>query len=85
MATSVHEDIASIFIGRHGLATELLPPAMQKRMVATGSQIVKGFCRDYQGSSKAPDTLFKYKQEDGNVIFSSTLEICFTETYAQLV
>lgn len=85
MPTSVHEDIASTFIGRHEVAAEVLPPATARRIFATGSQIIRGFRGEYQGSDKEPDVLFKYKQEDGNVIYTCTVEIGMAETYQELV
>jgi len=85
MPTSVHEDIASAFIGRHEVAAELLPPATAQRIVATGSQTISGFRGEYQGSDKEPDVLFKYEQENGNVMYTCTAEIGLAETYEELV
>ena len=85
MPTSVQQDIASAFIARHDVATEPLPPAIQRRMVATGNQTVNKFRGIYQGSEKEPDALFKYRQENGNFIFLCVVEIGFSETYEELV
>lgn len=47
MAASVHEDIASTFIGRHEVAAELLSPATAQQILETGAQTAGGFRGEY--------------------------------------
>jgi len=85
MPSGVHEIFASPFIVSYGLATQDLRHEIARQIDVVGSQRVGAFGGAYEGSKKEPDVLFKYAQQNDNVLYTAVVEIGFAETYEELI
>ncbi|MCJ1399646.1 hypothetical protein MMC11_002848 [Xylographa trunciseda] len=85
MPSGIHEVLASPFIGSNEIATQDMRPDVLSRINAVGSQKVDAFTGAYESSKKEPDVLFKYAQQNRDVLCTAAVEIGFAETYEELV
>ena len=85
MPSAVHNAFASPFIKSDTFATQDLRPEIAERLEVVVNQRVGHFKRNYQGSKKQPDVLFKYYGQDENMLYTAVVEIGFSETYKDLV
>lgn len=85
MPSGVHERLGNAFVERHGVVREDLPEALAERVGTAGSQTLRRFTGQYQGSRKEADVLFTYQQQDGEMLFTCAIEIGFAESYQELV
>ena len=85
MPSPVHETCASVFIVGQGIAASLVDSVIAHRIEAVGPQDVRGFNAKYGASAKQPDALFKYEQANGAVLYSSAVEVGFSEKYEDLL
>ena len=60
-------------------------PDVVSRIDALGSQRVEAFTEAYEDSKKEADVLFKYVQQNRDVLYTAAVEIGFAQTYEQLV
>ncbi|MCJ1318411.1 hypothetical protein MMC15_003739, partial [Xylographa vitiligo] len=80
-----HEAFISPFIRSNETATQDMRPDVVSRIDALGSQRVEAFTEAYEGSKKEADVLFKYVQQNRDVLYTAAVEIGFAQTYEQLV
>ena len=86
MPSPVHEMFASPFILSYGGATQDLRPEIARQIDVVGNQRVGAAFRGvYEGSKKEPDVLFKYEQQNGDVLYTAVVEIGFAETCEELL
>lgn len=85
MPSSVHETLASPFIGIGAAAIMNLRPEITRRVDVVGTQTIGDFTSAYEGSTKEANVLFKYKGLDGDISYTAVVEIGFTETYEYLI
>ena len=85
MPSGIHEAFISPFIGSNEIATQDMRPDVVSRLEALGSQRVEAFIGAYEGSKKEADVLFKYVQQNRDVLYTAAVEIGFAQTYEQLV